>query len=99
MRRAHSDYFAGVTVFGAKIAYERDRLVQQLAGLADALNGSSTEQLADVLPIVAGVDEIVRQVRKLGVPVTVEYPENDRLPIDPALLTGLFPGTSIIRDN
>ncbi len=87
------------TRLDAKIAYERDRLVQQLAGLADALNGSSTEQLANVRPIVAGVDEIVRQVRTLGVPVTVGYPENDRLPIDPALLTGVLRGTPIIRNN
>jgi len=36
------------THFDAKIAYERDRLVQQLAGLADALNGLPTERLAEV---------------------------------------------------
>jgi hypothetical protein len=85
------------TRLDAKLSYERDRLVQQLAGLADALNGLSTEQLADVLPIVAGVDTIVNQVRKLGVPVTLEYPENDTLPIDKRLFTGPLGGTSIVR--
>ncbi|MEO7731710.1 MAG: hypothetical protein ABIY55_12110 [Kofleriaceae bacterium] len=83
----------------AKLSYERDRPVQQLAGLADALNGLPPEQLAAVLPIVAGVDAIVEHVRKLGVPVTTEYPENDTIPIDPALLRGLLGGTSLIRSN
>ena len=42
----------------AKLAQERDRLIQQLAGLCDALMCATPEQLADVLPIVAGVDAI-----------------------------------------
>ncbi len=83
----------------AKIAYERDRLVQQLAGLADALNGLSSEQLAQVLPIVAGVDEIVRQVRTLGVHVTTEYPDNDTLPLEGALLTVPLGGAGFFRSN
>jgi hypothetical protein len=45
------------------------------------------------------VSTIVGQVRKFGVPVTVEYPENDTLPIDPRPLTGPLGGASIIRNN
>ncbi len=73
--------------------------MQQLAGFADALNGLSTEHLADVLPIVAGVDAIDDQVVKLGVPVQTEYPENDTLPLDGALLTGPLGGAGFLCSN
>lgn len=82
-----------------KLAAERDRLIQQLVGLADALNGLSPEQLADVLPIVAEVDAIMARVRKLGVPITTEYPETDAQPIDPTLLTGPLGGALLFRSN
>lgn len=83
----------------SKLSAERDRLIQQLAGLCDALMGASPEQLADVLPIVAEVDAIVARVRKLGLPVTTEYPETDAQPVDPALLTGPLGGALLFRSN
>lgn len=81
-----------------KLSHERDRLVQQLAGLADALNGLSPEQLADVLPIVAGVDAIATQVRQLGVPVQTEYPDDVDLPVNQRL-RALLDGASLFRGN
>lgn len=83
----------------AKLSLERDRLVQQLAGLADALNGLPPERLADVLPIVAGVDAIAQQVRQAGVAVTTEYPSDVDLPVDERVFARLFGGASILRNN
>ena len=82
-----------------KLAHERDRLIQQLAGLCDALMGATSEQLAEVLPVVGGVDAMVERVRKLGVVVPTEYPEADSSPIDPALVPRLLAGSSILRNN
>jgi len=49
--------------------------------------------------LVAGVDALVTQVRKLEVPVQTEYPENDTLPLDGALLTGPLGGAGFLRSN
>jgi predicted RNase H-like HicB family nuclease len=54
-----------------KLTQERDRLVALLAALASALDGLPVGRLADVLPTVAGLDGVVRRVRRLGVPVSV----------------------------
>ena len=82
----------------ATVSHERDRQVQQLVGLADVLNGLPIERLTEVLTVTVGIDDLVRRVRQLGVPVTTEYPENDTLPIDKRLFVGLD-RTSLIRTN
>lgn len=83
---------------GHKLPLERDRLIQQLAGFCDALLCATPEQLADVVPVVPGIEAIVDRVRKLGVAVTTEYPEADAA-IDPKLLSGLLAGASLLRNN
>jgi hypothetical protein len=82
-----------------KLTAERDRLVQQLAGLCDALMCATPEHLADVLPLVAALDAVVTQVRALGVPVTTEFPDEVELPVDTRVLARLFGGASLIRNN
>lgn len=88
-----------ITDLDAKLSHERDRLVQQLAGLCDALLCASPGQLADMLPILATVDTVVTQVRALGVSVTTEFPDDVELPVDARVFARLLGGASILRNN
>lgn len=102
-RAVRADYIARMDGdwkdLDAKLRHERDRQVQLLVGLADAINGLSGRQLTEVLQVTVGVDAFVRRLRQLGVAVTVEYPDNDRLPIDKCRPFRLVDGVSTARSD
>jgi hypothetical protein len=67
----------------AKLARERDHLVADLSALAAALSELPVERLAEVMPAIVGIYDIVQRVRKLGVPVpgVVSDAANRRTPL------------------
>jgi len=58
-----------------KLTQERSRLVGLLTGLATAIGELPVGCLAEVLPMVAGVDDIVRRVRTYGLVIVEPSPE------------------------
>ena len=58
-----------------KLTQERARLVGLLTGLATALGELPAACLAEVLPMLAGVDDIVARVRSYGLAIVEPSPE------------------------
>jgi predicted RNase H-like HicB family nuclease len=82
--------------FDAKLRQERDRLVALLTGIGHALAALPVERLAEILPIVAALDAIVRRLRQRGILVSIPEPDVGPPPVDPPipepLIGGAVPG-------
>lgn len=53
----------------SKLLQERARVIMLLSALANGLGRLSIEQLAEVLPLMAPIDQVANRVHRLGLPI------------------------------
>ncbi len=78
----------------AKLVAERARIVALLSRIAKALGKLPPEELAEILPVAVGVDELVRRLALFGMWVDDSYAEVS--PNGGASLTGPLGGASLL---